>query len=405
MTTQRPSEHHRVDPWTLADGAELGALGRALHLPRLPRRRAELAGHGRRRRSAAPRSFEDFAPRRGGGRGALRGHPPRARCAADHHRALVRRAGHADPPRSRPRRRGRGPRLGPGQRHLEPAVVLAQIGLPGAQEPGQQPPRRGPHAGGVSLRVHQHPLRRSVGGGVPALRGAGPQARALPGPLASFNPHAATKIDFHNDDRAPLLLVTGSLDHVSPPAIGKANAALQHESKALRRTRSSPADRTSSSVRRAGKRSPIRARLGPSPGVAGLTISPRRPDAARLVRAAPAGAPRFRDGPAASTAPPPRGVVRSRARPWSSACFIRRGFGEGVMRANRIHRFGPPEVIVFEEVEMPVPGQGQVLDAGEGRGRRPVGRVDPHGQERLAPAAPPRSAPISPASSRRSAPA
>jgi NADPH:quinone reductase-like Zn-dependent oxidoreductase len=31
------------------------------------------------------------------------------------------------------------------------------------------------------------------------------------------------------------------------------------------------------------------------------------------------------------------------------------------MKANRVHRFGPPEVIVFEEVERPVPGEGEVL--------------------------------------------
>lgn len=31
------------------------------------------------------------------------------------------------------------------------------------------------------------------------------------------------------------------------------------------------------------------------------------------------------------------------------------------MRANRIHRFGPPEVIALENVEQPVPGEGEVL--------------------------------------------
>ena len=64
---------------------------------------------------------------------------------------------------------------------------------------------------------------------------------AIPGPgrllfqaaLANFNPHAATKIDFHNDDRAPLLIIAGSVDHVSPPAINKAEAKLQGKSKAI----------------------------------------------------------------------------------------------------------------------------------------------------------------------------
>ena len=64
---------------------------------------------------------------------------------------------------------------------------------------------------------------------------------AVPGPgrllfqaaLANFNPHAATRVDFHNDDRAPLLLIAGSLDHVAPPSITRAEARLQHRSKAI----------------------------------------------------------------------------------------------------------------------------------------------------------------------------
>jgi NADPH:quinone reductase-like Zn-dependent oxidoreductase len=31
------------------------------------------------------------------------------------------------------------------------------------------------------------------------------------------------------------------------------------------------------------------------------------------------------------------------------------------MKANRIHQFGPPDVIVFEDVDRPVPGEGEVL--------------------------------------------
>jgi NADPH:quinone reductase-like Zn-dependent oxidoreductase len=43
---------------------------------------------------------------------------------------------------------------------------------------------------------------------------------------------------------------------------------------------------------------------------------------------------------------------------------IARGIGRQdahSMKANRIHRFGPPEVITFEDVERPVPGEGEVL--------------------------------------------
>ena len=31
------------------------------------------------------------------------------------------------------------------------------------------------------------------------------------------------------------------------------------------------------------------------------------------------------------------------------------------MKACRVHRFGPPEVIVYEDVPRPVPGAGEVL--------------------------------------------
>lgn len=64
---------------------------------------------------------------------------------------------------------------------------------------------------------------------------------AVPGPgrplfqaaFANFNPHAASRIDFHNDQRAPLLVIAGGADHVSPPAINRTIARLQHRSKSI----------------------------------------------------------------------------------------------------------------------------------------------------------------------------
>lgn len=63
---------------------------------------------------------------------------------------------------------------------------------------------------------------------------------AVPGPdhvlfqaaFANFNPLAATAVDFHNNDRAPLLLVSGGEDHVSPPSVVEANYRLYLKSTA-----------------------------------------------------------------------------------------------------------------------------------------------------------------------------
>jgi len=64
---------------------------------------------------------------------------------------------------------------------------------------------------------------------------------AVPGPdhvlfqdaFANFNPNAASTVDFLNNDRAPLLLIAGGLDHISPPSVVKANHKLYGKSKAV----------------------------------------------------------------------------------------------------------------------------------------------------------------------------
>jgi pimeloyl-ACP methyl ester carboxylesterase len=64
---------------------------------------------------------------------------------------------------------------------------------------------------------------------------------AVPGPgcvlfqaaLANFNPRAPTSVDFHNDDRAPLLLLAGGKDHVSPATLNESNAKHYRESTAI----------------------------------------------------------------------------------------------------------------------------------------------------------------------------
>jgi pimeloyl-ACP methyl ester carboxylesterase len=43
------------------------------------------------------------------------------------------------------------------------------------------------------------------------------------GGFANFTPHAATTFDFSDDDRAPLLFISGGSDHILPPPVQKHN--------------------------------------------------------------------------------------------------------------------------------------------------------------------------------------
>jgi pimeloyl-ACP methyl ester carboxylesterase len=64
---------------------------------------------------------------------------------------------------------------------------------------------------------------------------------AVPGPdhvlfqaaFANFSPHAATAVNFQNETRAPLLLIAGGNDHVSPASVVNANYNLYRRSKAI----------------------------------------------------------------------------------------------------------------------------------------------------------------------------
>jgi len=64
---------------------------------------------------------------------------------------------------------------------------------------------------------------------------------AVPGPdhvlfqagFANLNPHAETSVNFRNDDRAPLLLIAGEKDHISPPSLVDMNYKLYKNSKAI----------------------------------------------------------------------------------------------------------------------------------------------------------------------------
>jgi pimeloyl-ACP methyl ester carboxylesterase len=67
------------------------------------------------------------------------------------------------------------------------------------------------------------------------------QRYAVPGPdhilfqaaFANFNPHAASAVDTKNESRAPLLLISGGQDHISPPSVVEATLKLYRHSRAL----------------------------------------------------------------------------------------------------------------------------------------------------------------------------
>ncbi len=61
----------------------------------------------------------------------------------------------------------------------------------------------------------------------------GPGRVLFQGAVANFNPHSPAKIDVHNDDRPPLLIIAGGVDHVIPPKVSKGDAKRQSKSESL----------------------------------------------------------------------------------------------------------------------------------------------------------------------------
>jgi pimeloyl-ACP methyl ester carboxylesterase len=61
----------------------------------------------------------------------------------------------------------------------------------------------------------------------------GPGRVLFQGAFANFNPHSPLRVDFHNDDRAPLLLIGGGVDHTAPAVIDRATAKHYEKSNAI----------------------------------------------------------------------------------------------------------------------------------------------------------------------------
>ena len=95
--------------------------------------------------------------------------------------------------------------------------------------------------------------------------------------LANFQPgHQDTWVDYHNDDRAPLLFISGSEDHLMPPKIQRSNAK-HYKSNTVTEIKEYEGTRTCCPPRRAGRRSPTTRSTGPSSHATRGGRRPRRP--------------------------------------------------------------------------------------------------------------------------------
>jgi hypothetical protein len=96
--------------------------------------------------------------------------------------------------------------------------------------------------------------------------------------FANFNPHAPTKVDFHKDDRAPLLVIGNDEDHTVPASGEQGGRAPARKVEGGRRLQGVP--RTAAlHCRRAGlgRGGGLRARLGGAPhGCAGARLTSRK---------------------------------------------------------------------------------------------------------------------------------
>jgi pimeloyl-ACP methyl ester carboxylesterase len=61
----------------------------------------------------------------------------------------------------------------------------------------------------------------------------GPGRPLFQAAFANFNPHAASKVDFHKDDRPPLLVIGNDADHTVPASVSKEAAHRLAKSKAV----------------------------------------------------------------------------------------------------------------------------------------------------------------------------
>ena len=104
---------------------------------------------------------------------------PRPEAGRD--RPLLRRPAGPDPRRPRPRRRLGGDRPGAVPGRAPAAVLRAEVGVPGAGQPGQPQPRRAADLRPVPLRLRQRGQRGGGQGALRDVRRPGRRRAALPG--------------------------------------------------------------------------------------------------------------------------------------------------------------------------------------------------------------------------------
>jgi pimeloyl-ACP methyl ester carboxylesterase len=67
----------------------------------------------------------------------------------------------------------------------------------------------------------------------PRMRGEVEEVRRFQAAFANLNPRAVTKVDFHKDDRPPLLIMGNDKDHTVPASVSKEAAQRLGKSKTV----------------------------------------------------------------------------------------------------------------------------------------------------------------------------